>query len=71
MTPILLRPTEADVKGSDPHLLEMIRYIEALLNQTEPQIVAQTAFFVYLAVMTAFRNKGLLQIAWAPRVSMR
>ncbi len=68
MTPILLCPTEAEIEVADRHLLKMMRYIEDLLNQSEPKVVAENASLVYLAVMTAFRNKDLLQIAWAPQV---
>ncbi len=70
MTLIQLRPTEAEIKVAHSHLLEMIEYIETLLSQSDPQVVAQNASFVYLAVMTAFTKKGLLQLAWAPRVSI-
>jgi hypothetical protein len=63
-----LRPAADDLLSSDPHLPEMMRYVQHLVEGPEAEVVAQNAALAYLALITAFAEKDLLQIDWAPRL---
>lgn len=63
-----IRPAFVDLLNSDPHLPEMIGYVQQLVNHQEPQVVAGNAALAYLALITAFSDRGLLQVDWAPRI---
>jgi hypothetical protein len=63
-----LRPAADDLLTSDPHLPEMMRYVQHLVEGPETEVVARNAALAYLALITAFAEKGLLQIDWAPRL---
>jgi hypothetical protein len=63
-----LRPAAGDLLTSDPHLPEMMRYVQHLVEGPEAEVVARNAALAYLALITAFAEKGLLQIDWAPRL---
>jgi hypothetical protein len=63
-----LRPAADDLLTSDPHLPEMMRYVQHLVEGPEAEVVARNAALAYLALITAFAEKGLLQIDWAPRL---
>ncbi len=69
MTPILLRPIEAEFEVADRHLLEMIGFIERTTESIRPTN-RRTACFSRISGRYDRLNKGLLQIAWAPRVSI-
>ncbi|RSH95819.1 hypothetical protein EHS25_000912 [Saitozyma podzolica] len=62
-----LRPAADDLLTSDPHLPEIMRYVQQLVDP-EAEVVARNAALAYLALITAFAEKGLLQIDWAPRL---
>jgi hypothetical protein len=62
------RPAPGDLLTSDPHLPEMMSYVQHLVEGPEAEVVARNAALAYLAVITAFAEKGLLQIDWAPRL---
>ncbi|GFZ44318.1 hypothetical protein JCM24511_02040 [Saitozyma sp. JCM 24511] len=63
-----LRPAAGDLLTSDPHLPEMMRYVQHLVEGPEAEVVDRNAALAYLALITAFVEKGLLQIDWAPRL---
>jgi hypothetical protein len=63
-----LRPADGDLLASDPYLPEMMSYVEHLVEGPEAEIIARNAALAYLALITAFAEKGLLQIDWAPRL---
>ncbi|RSH89897.1 hypothetical protein EHS25_001883 [Saitozyma podzolica] len=63
-----LRPADGDLLASDPYLPEMMSYVEHLVEGPEAEIIARNAALAYLALITAFAEKGLLQIDRAPRV---
>jgi hypothetical protein len=45
-----------------------VTYVEHLVEGPEAEIIARNAALAYLALITAFAEKGLLQIDRAPRV---
>ena len=45
-----------------------MRYLQHLVEGPEAEVVARNAALAYLALITAFAEKGLLQIDWAPRL---
>ncbi|RSH83671.1 hypothetical protein EHS25_005575 [Saitozyma podzolica] len=63
-----LRPAAGDLLTTDPHLPEMMRYVQHLVEGPEAGVAARNAALAYLALITAFAEKGLLQIDWAPRL---
>jgi hypothetical protein len=63
-----IRPAPGDLLTSDRHLPEMMRYVQHLVEGDEPNAVARNAALVYLAIITAFAERGLLQTDWAPRL---
>jgi hypothetical protein len=63
-----IRPAPADLLSSDPHLPEMMRYVEQFVEGREAEAFASNAALAYLALITAFSQKGLLQVDWAPRL---
>jgi hypothetical protein len=63
-----IRPAPGDLLTSDRHLPEMMRYVQHLVEGDEPEVVARNAALVYLAIITAFAERGLLQADWAPRL---
>ncbi|WOO86350.1 uncharacterized protein LOC62_08G009831 [Vanrija pseudolonga] len=58
----------ADLLNSDPHLPEMIGYIRQLVSGTDGRVVSRNAALAYLGIITAFADRGLLEVGWAPRL---
>jgi hypothetical protein len=46
----------------------MMSHVQHLVEGPEAEVVARNAALAYLALITAFAEKGLLQIDWAPRL---
>ena len=63
-----LRPAADDLLTNDPHLPEMMRYVQHLVEGPEAEVVARNAALAYLALITPFAEEGLLQIDWARRL---
>jgi hypothetical protein len=63
-----IRPAPGDLLSSDPHLPEMKRYAEHLVEGREAEAITSNASLAYLALITEFSQKGLLQLDWAPRL---
>jgi hypothetical protein len=55
-----IRPAPGDLLTSDRHLPEMMRYVQNLVEGDEPEVVARNVAIVYLAMITAFAERGLL-----------
>jgi hypothetical protein len=66
MDRIRLRPTAIELETGDAHLPEMIRYIEALITVVDPAAAVRNAALAYMALVTAFSEGNVTQIAWAP-----
>jgi hypothetical protein len=45
-----------------------MRYLQHLVVGDEPEAVARNADLVYLGMITAFAERGLLHDDWAPRL---
>ena len=69
-TKTVIRPTAEALSHADPTLFEMIRYIRHLLDRHDPGEIAHNAALVYLAMFTAFRDAKLLELDWAPSLSL-
>jgi hypothetical protein len=50
-----LRPAADDLLTSDPHLPEMMPYVQNLVEGPEAEVVARNAALAYLALITARR----------------
>ncbi|RSH83659.1 hypothetical protein EHS25_005563 [Saitozyma podzolica] len=59
-----IRPAPGDLLTSDRHLPEMMRYVQHLVEGDEPEVVARNVALVYLAMITAFAERGFLQVNW-------
>jgi len=66
----IIRPTAEALSHADPTLFEMIRYIRHVLDRHDPAKIAHHAALVYLAMFTAFRDAKLLELDWAPSLSL-
>jgi len=66
----VIRPTSEALSHADPTLHEMIRYIRHVLDRHDPGEIAHHAALVYLAMFTAFRDAKLLELDWAPSLSL-
>jgi len=66
----VIRPTSEALSHADPTLHEMIRYIRHVLDRHDPREIAHNAALVYLAMFTAFRDTKLLELDWAPSLSL-
>jgi hypothetical protein len=66
----VIRPTSEALSHADPTLHEMIRYIRHVLDRDDPGEIAHHAALVYLAMFTAFRDAKLLELDWAPSLSL-
>lgn len=66
----VIRPTSEALSHADPTLHEMIRYIRHVLDRHDPGEIAHNAALVYLAMFTAFRDAKLLELDWAPSLSL-
>lgn len=66
----IIRPTAETLSHADPTLFEMIRYIRHLLDRHDPAEIANNAALIYLAMFTAFRDAKLLELDWAPCLSL-
>lgn len=67
---INITPTSSALSQSDPVLHEMIRYIKHFLGRPKAFEIAQHAALIYLAVMTAFQDEGLLELEWVPALAI-
>jgi hypothetical protein len=66
----VIRPTSEALSHADPTLHEMIRYILHVLDRRDPGEIAHNAALIYLAMFTAFRDAKLLELDWAPSLSL-
>jgi hypothetical protein len=66
----VIRPTAEALSHADPTLHEMIRYILHVLDRRDHGEIAHNAALVYLAMFTAFRDAKLLELDWAPSLSL-
>jgi hypothetical protein len=66
MDRIRLRPTAIELETGDAHLPEMIRYIKALITVPDPAAAVRNTALAYVALVTAFSEGNVTQIAWAP-----
>jgi hypothetical protein len=66
----VIRPTSEALSHADPTLHEMIRYIGHVLDRHDPGEIAHNAALIYLAMFTAFRDAKLLELDWAPSLSL-
>jgi hypothetical protein len=48
-----LRQAAGDLLTSDPHLPEILRYLQHLMEGPEAEVVARNAALAYLALITA------------------
>jgi hypothetical protein len=64
----VLRPVLTELQAGDKHLAEMQRYLRHLVAVPDKEAAAHNASLAYLAMMHAFAEEGLLQLAWAPRL---
>jgi hypothetical protein len=44
----------------------MIKYIRRLISVSDPEAAAMNAATAYLALITAFPDEKVIQVAWAP-----
>ena len=63
-------PTSEALSHANPTLHEMIRYIRHVLDGHDPGEIAHNAALIYLAMFTAFRDPKLLELDWAPSLSL-
>jgi hypothetical protein len=54
------RPAADDHLTSDPHLPEMMPYVQHLMERPQAEVVDRNAALAFLALITAFAEKGLL-----------
>jgi len=66
----VIRPTAEALTHANPTLFEMIRYIRHALDRHDPGEIAHNAALIYLAMFTAFRDAKLLELDWAPSLSL-
>jgi hypothetical protein len=66
----VIRPTSEALSHADPTLHQMIRYIRHVLDRHDPGEIAHNAALIYLAMFTAFRDAKLLELDWAPSLSL-
>ena len=66
----IIHPSVEDLSDPNPTLFEMIRYIRHVLDRHDPAEIAHNAALVYLAMFTAFRDAKLLELDWAPSLSL-
>lgn len=69
-TKIVIRPTSEALSQADPTLHGMIRYIRHVLDRYDPSEIAHNAALIYLAMFTTFRDAKLLELDWAPSLSL-
>jgi hypothetical protein len=63
-----VRPVFADIQDGDCQLPAMVGYIRQLVDSQDSRAVAHNAATAYLALIVAFSDRGLLEVAWAPRL---
>jgi hypothetical protein len=63
-----VRPVFAGIQDGDSQLLAMVGYIRQLVDTQDGRVVAHNAALAYLALIIAFSDRGLLEVAWAPRL---
>ena len=66
----IIRPTAEALSHADPTLFEMIRYIRHVLDRHDSSEIAHNAAMIYLAMFTAFKDAKLLELDWAPSLSL-
>jgi hypothetical protein len=63
-----VRPVFAEIQDGDCQLPAMVGYIRQLVEGQDSRGVAYNAVTTYLALIVAFSDRGLLEVAWAPRL---
>ena len=48
----------------------MVRYIRHVLDHHDPSEIAHNAALIYLGMFTAFKDAKLLELDWAPSLSL-
>ena len=66
MNRVQLKPSSQDLITGDAHLSEMIKYIRRLISVSDPEVAAMNAATAYLALITAFSDENVIEVAWAP-----
>jgi hypothetical protein len=67
MNRVQLKPPSQDLITGDAHLSEMIKYIRRLIiSVSDPEAAAMNAATAYLALITAFSDENVIEVAWAP-----
>lgn len=68
MNRIQLRPSVQHLAEGDPHLPELMRYINWLLEGNDQQRTAHNASLLYFALVKGFAENDLIRASWAPRM---
>lgn len=68
MNRVRLQPTLNELCEGDPHLPDLLRYVEHLAGADDPEQAARNVSLAYFALVRGLTNKGLMQMQWAPRL---
>jgi hypothetical protein len=67
----ILQPKALDLDHADSHLSEMRRYIRSLVGHNDKSVSARNASLVFLTMVSAFQDEGLMDFRHAPRLWIR